>query len=374
MAQSAQLQRLLDICDEIRSLRRRLQAPGLRAEAALRLKRRSKQKLRRLADDLARFPFVGTLKALLADCDERHFLLLATLLRRYLRSELPAVEGRALLAAVFDSSFELLRGLELLQEDGVLRRNGLLVLESDEDDTSDGDLLESRFRLSDTVIDGFLEELGLKERGASKEVAPYANQYELLVDLRIHHNLHRARAKRLFSHESWWRLDTTGGAAKAQRALERRIRQLKHHIVARVELTPNAAQFPILQFRYEHKLSAAEFMIVLHLIFLELLEGNPYADVVSLMQLVSSDEVELLHNRSLLVETSKLRRLGVVELDQMLEGRELTGEAHLANWVVERLLGEVSQAGRPIDADERLEFHLYLKKLSSSKFLNDLDV
>ncbi|MCA8971136.1 MAG: hypothetical protein KDC95_15190, partial [Planctomycetes bacterium] len=84
-----------------------------------------------------------------------------------------------------------------------------------------------------------------------------------------------------------------------------------------------------------------------------------------------SSEEELFAKRELFAPHGKLRSLEIVELDQMLEGRELTSECHLGNWVMDRILG--TRGGeRPIDADEKLEFHLYLKKLTSSNFLQDL--
>lgn len=378
MAQQVELQRLLDLCDEIRSLRRRIMDSALEAEAVIRFKRRSKSKWKRLALDLESVQFNASLKMHLDGLDAQHFLLLATLLRRFLRAQSPFVEGRALLASIFDSSYELLTGLELLQPGAVLRSNGLVQIEvqieEDDDDESLGgeeDLLDSRFRISDCMVDAFLEELGLKgSRRRKRRPRTYTKQEEFLVDLKVLHNLHRARAKRLFSAENWWRL-RDASSDRGQRALERQIARLARQIDRRLERSPAALRFPVRQFQIEHSLSFEEFLVVLHLLFLEMLEGNPYADVVALLQLVSSSEEELLAKRELFSPRGKLRRLEIVELDQMLEGREYTSECHLSNWVVERLLGSQG-SGSPIDADEKLEFHLYLKRLTSSNFLQDL--
>lgn len=377
MAQQEELQRLLDLCDEIRALRRRMQDGSLQTETLSRLKRRSRERLKRLAEELSTFDFRGSLKDLVADLDPRHFLILATLLRRHLRASTPYVEGRALLCSVFDSSYELLQGLEYLLPEGLLRANGLMLVEHDEDATGDHDLLECRFRLSDAVVEGFLDELdqGRARRAARtrsrarEQVLPYRDQNEFLVDLRLLHNLYRARAKRIFSPDSWWRLRPANGD-RAQRAVERRIAAFEARIEQRLRKSPQGGLFPIQRFVAEFGLNRRELLIVLHLLFLELLEGNPYADVVALLQLVSSNEEELIENKRLFAEQSSLRRCNIVELDQMLEGRELTSECHLVNWVAERLLGEEPKRG-PIDADERLNFHLYLKRLGSSSFLQD---
>ena len=403
MAPPVELHRLLDLCDEIRVLRRRILDTGLEAEAVTRFKRRSKTKWKRLALDLGSYRFRGSLRSLLDGLDAQHFLLLATLLRRYLRSQTPYIEGRALLASVFDSSYELLAGLELLQPEAALRANGLIVAESVAEDivVAEGfaqdaapegqeegrgedaafaerageaageDLLDMRFRLADCVVDGFLEELGLKgAKRKARQVRCYSKQEEFLVDLKLLHNLYRARAKRLFTHEMWWRLRAPL-ADRSYRAIDRQIVRLGRQIDARLERSPAALRFPVRQFQLEHGLNIDEFLVVLHMLFLEMLEGNPYADVVALLQLVSGSEEEFLSKRELFSPRGKLRRLDIVELDQMLEGRELTSECHLGNWVLERILGSHGEEG-PIDADEKLEFHLYLKRLGSSNFLQDL--
>lgn len=372
MAQQVELQRLLDLCDEIRVLRRRTMDSALEADVITRLKRRSKAKWKRLATELAGQPFRGSLRALLAGLDAQHFVLIATLLRRYLRAQAACIEGRALLATVFDSSYELLSGLELLLPEAPLRANGIIVIEDGlEEDQGDEALLDARFRLSDAAVDAFLEELGFKNgRSPERRLRAYAKQEEYLVDLKILHNLYRARSKRLFSSDTWWRL--RGQASdRSQKAVDRQILRQLRLIERRLERSPASLRFPLRQFQLEHGLDLDETLVVLHLLFLEMLEGNPYADVVSLIQLVSGSEEALLSKRDLFAPRGKLRRLEIVELDQMLEGRELTSECHLATWVLDRILGARGGEG-PIDADEKLEFHLYLKKLTGSNFLQDL--
>ena len=57
----------------------------------------------------------------------------------------------------------------------------------------------------------------------------------------------------------------------------------------------------------------------------------------------------------------------------MIEGRELTGEVHLADWVVNFLFGANSAEER-IRADEQLDWHLYLKKIEDTgSFYRDLE-
>jgi hypothetical protein len=370
MAPAEGLQRLLDLCDEIRVLRQKIRDPQLKAETVVRLQAKSRERLESLASELADCRRDGPLSRLTRGLSADHFLILAHLLRRHLRSASPFMEGRVLLAAVFDTSYELLRGLDHLQPEGKLRSLGLILAESEDDVANSGDLLLCKFRLSDEVVMAFLEELGLKSTRPAVEPEGYASQVEYLIDLKIWHNLHRARARRLFAAETWWRL--RGGAHdRSARAVDRRIRRATARIEQRLAKTQGAARFPIVALVDEAGLHPAEFLIVLNLLFRELIDGNPYADVVQLIQLVSASEAELVANRQLFDEKAPLRRSEIIELDEMLEGRELTSECHLANWVVERVLGSDAKVG-PIDADERLNFHLYLKRLGSSNFLNDL--
>ncbi|MFQ5503333.1 MAG: hypothetical protein ACE5F1_00890 [Planctomycetota bacterium] len=338
----------------------------MKAEALTRLRRRSREKLKKLAADLGSYQFKGALGGLLASLQAEHFLILATLLRRHLRSVSPFMEGRALLSSVFDTSFELLQGLELIQPDSYLREHDLIVAEHTEE--QEAELLECRFRLSDSAVEAFLEETGVRAKARPKQAIGYHNQREYLVELKLLHNLYLARARRMFSAESWWRL-RGAEADRAGRALDRRIRRFERGIAARLERSEDVAEFPIRRFIIEMGLSKSEVVIVLHLLFLEMLEGNPYADTVALIQLVSSSEEELLANRALFAPGASLRRRDIVDLEQMIEDREMTSECRLNNWVVERILGDEGRS--PISADEKLNFHLYLKKLGSSQFLND---
>jgi len=272
-----------------------------------------------------------------------------------------------LLATLFESSYDLLKGLDLLQPDSYLRANDLIRVEPGEDETTD--LLESRFQLSPSTVEAFLEEIGVRPPEKERHGQGYANQREYLVDLKLLHNLYRARARRLFNADRWWRQRTTVGD-RAGKALSRRIERFERRIQTRLALSDEAENFPIQRLVRENGLTRSETIILLHLMFLELLEGNPYADTVFLIQLVSASEDEVLAHRRLFSSHATLRRRDLVDLEQMLEGRELTSECRLQNWVLDRVLGE-DGADEPISADEKLNFHMYLKRLGSSNFLND---
>jgi len=52
-------------------------------------------------------------------------------------------------------------------------------------------------------------------------------------------------------------------------------------------------------------------------------------------------------------------------LDAFSPARILSGECKLADWVVQELLGEGEEQG--ITPDEKIDFHLFLKRLKSSR-------
>jgi len=88
------------------------------------------------------------------------------------------------------------------------------------------------------------------------------------------------------------------------------------------------------------------------------------------MKLVSPDEMTLVKNRRLFWKNSRLRRQAIVEMESMEGERLFSAEARLGNWVIDELLGEIKE-GHQISADEKLNFHLFLKKLNSSKYFTD---
>ena len=370
-SRTTNLKSMLDLCDELGSIKRKIQDPGLKPQTLTRLRKRSKQKLEELARDLRQTRFKGFLGTIQKALAAEHFLVLAILLRLHLRSDSPYIEGRELLASVFETSFELLQGMEMLQADGVLCSLGLMEREVEDEEgepISGEDLLEARFRLCPKVLDGFLEELGIHSKSRARSRRPYGNQSELLLDLKMLHNLHQARGSRLFSVEKWSRLRGEESDRGTQ-AVSRRIRSLEQEIEKKLQGIQNPRSFPLLRFVQQMGLGTDELLIVVHLLFLELHEGNPFEDTVVLLQLVSASEAELLEKRSLFVEKSVLRRKEILEVECMVESREMTSECRLANWVLPRIFGVDRH---PINADEKLEFHLFLESLDSSAFLRDL--
>ena len=105
------LRKLLELCDDLQQIRRKMRDPAVRGDARVRLRRQSKRKHELLVRDLSAYRFRGPVGQLIRECklSTEHFQVLAVLLHRHLRSEEPACEGRLVLANIFESSFDLCR-------------------------------------------------------------------------------------------------------------------------------------------------------------------------------------------------------------------------------------------------------------------------
>jgi hypothetical protein len=369
----AALKKLLDICADLQRLRSLMADPELRRETRTTLRRRSRAKVQNLARDLRSYRYRGPLGQVMREFRfaADHFQVLSTLLDRHLRAEDPALEGRLLLASVYDSPFEVLSGIALLQESSPLRQSRMMVLADDEDRPDD--LLEARFRLSDDALVAFREEVGggVPEDLRRRPLEAYAHGRDFLVDLRILHNLYKLRAERVFHQDRWNRVHNAG--IVPGRGLTRRIETMWRAVRRRLDATPQANLLPAARFMQQFALSDAEMIIVVHLLFKELYEGNAYADAAELVRLVSGDELELIRNRRLLLAGGRLASAEILENEPMLEGRELTGEVHLRDWAVNELFGTAA-GDETIGSDERLDWHLYLKNLGDTRaFFRDLD-
>jgi hypothetical protein len=367
------LQKLLALCDDLQQLRSRIRDPELASQARSRLRSQSKRKGDELAKNLSSYRFRGPLGEVLRQYRFRseHFLVLAFLLHRHLRSETPATPGRIILASVYETSFEVLTGLELLHESSPLRQSALVVLEDDDEPVDD--VLEARFRLAEDALVAFRDEIsGLVPEDLRRSAATaYHSNRQFLIDLRILHNLYKERSERVFNPERWDRLHAE--ATAPGRGLTRRIEAFWQRVRIRLAATDNGVLFPAVRFMSEHLLSEAEMMIVIHLLFKELYQGNAYADAAELLRLVSASEDDLIANRRLVMTSSTLRKSEVINVEPMIEGRDLTSEIHLADWVVNALFG-APVPDRGIRPDDKLDWHLYLRNLpDTGRFFRDLD-
>ncbi|MEO0480008.1 MAG: hypothetical protein AAF196_11040 [Planctomycetota bacterium] len=377
------LRSLLDLCDELLSLRQRLQDAELTQELRGRLRRKVRTRRQRLSEAFGAFRGRSELASWLEDhrFELIDFEMLAALLHRRLVGLEPSMLGRDLLRCTGDSSFEALRNLQRLQPDAPTRASGAVELDLEDLDFVPGDhpdeLLDVCFRLSEAALRTFVDASRVvadasvsNDRKAIDEPAGYASNHEVLVDLRVLHNLYKARSERTFAMERW---DRTRPMKPGTERFDRRIAEFSLQVQQRLAVTPDVDLLPVLRFQREHQIDELELVVIAHLLFREIYEGNAYADAAELVRLVSKDDVDLLRNRRLVLETGRLRKFDILQVETVLDGRALTGEVHLSDWAVNYLFGATA-TDEGLSTDDRLDWHLYLKNLEDTRsFFRDLD-
>ncbi|MEC7585018.1 MAG: hypothetical protein VYE77_11930 [Planctomycetota bacterium] len=369
---AAQLGKMLDLCDDLHRLRTRLADPETTGEERTRLRQKTERRIGRLGRELANYKSRGPLARLLRAhrLQAREFEVLAVLLHRAVRAEEPEMPGRLILASIFDTSFGVLSGMHLLHEDARLRASGLVRVA--DDSPADADILEIDFRLSEEALAAMREEVAgsAVRRQKSKAVSGYRNQRELLLDMRALVNHYRRRSELVFDSSRWDSLSR--GSSKAT-TLTRRINTLWADLRARMLRDAKCREFPLLQLQREFSLDEGELIILVHMLFRELYSGDAFVDVADLLRLISSSESDLIRARHYVLKEAPLLRHQILVLEPFVENRELTAEAKLNDWVVNRLLEHNGRAS-DILAEERIRWHEYLDELDdTSGFFRDLD-
>jgi hypothetical protein len=357
---------MLDLCDDLQRLRSRISDPEISRSERLRLRRQTRARVVQLTRNLTHYRWRGPLGRVLRQYKftAEEFEVLCVLLHRTMRAEEHEMEGRLILGNVFETSFGVLSSMHLLHENARLRSSGLVTVASAEPEATD--VLETRFRLSEEALESFRCEvegnprLPVPLRRRSHDA--YRTHRDLLADLRALNLLYQQRSERAFANGRWDRAPAAGTAVATQ---TRQIQRGWHRVRERLGRSPAARDFPMVRLMRDQRLTDSEVVVVVHLLFRELYEGNAYTDTVELMRLCSSSEADLLRNRRLFATSSTLVQKQLIEIEPILEGRELTGEVHLTDWVVNELLG-IPAAEEPIQAEERLDWHLYLRSLEDS--------
>jgi hypothetical protein len=365
-SQAAQLGRMLDLCEDLQRIRMRIADPETRVEERTRLRQKSERRSGRLTRELASYKSRGPLARLLRahKLDAREFEVLAVLLQRAVRAEDPDMQGRLILAQVFETSFGVLSGMHLLAEDARLRTSGLVRLSDDHPPGTN--VMDSNFRLSEEAMSALRGEVGAtsprRRRQTKKPEEGYGNQRELLLELRILVNHYRRRSEMIFEAGRW---DGLFHCTHTTIALSRQIDQLWSGIHQRLLITEQSAKLPLVALRREFGLDEGETVILVYMLFRELFAGEAFADVADLLKLISASETDLLRARHYFSKDAPLLRHQLINLEPFVENRELTAEARLNDWVVNRLLEDGAPKSE-IAPDERLRWHQYLDGLDDS--------
>ncbi|MBL8766070.1 MAG: hypothetical protein JNL94_01825 [Planctomycetes bacterium] len=372
----AVLKRILDRYDDLGAMRERLLSGSVGATESRQLVLKSRRAVDAIGRDVGHLPVASALGSLLQryKLTKYEFVLMLALLRRRLVHENPYMKGRELVALLFESSFDVLRGANYLDPTGALQSAGLIIPDVREDSVDD-DWLDMPFKLSDRVFrlvrGAFLAHPGGAAllRGRSRATA-YKHNAAYVLDWRRLSLLYRKRAARIFQFDYW---DDVGlGTAETVTALRQQIDRFRGRMTESFALTKKGQDFALEQLRAEFKLGDEETLILVTLMFQELMEGSAFLDAVDLLKLISADEEDLLKKRRFLAKRSTLVKNNLVALEETVHDKELTAEVYLPNWVTDRMLGQ--DAKQKIDADTKLDFHEYLKDLGSSdRFFDDLE-
>ena len=368
------LKRLLDLADELGNIRRSQRELALEPAVNAQLTRQAKERMLHVGRLLKEFAGSGPLELLFKryKLGKEHVLLMLELLKRRLASDDSAMKGRELLAVLFDSSFSLLEGVRLLAPDSRLLAAGVVVPEL-QGAESDTELLDLRYRLSDRAFRILLRALRSrrerKEDLAAEEPAirPFKNHLEHLTEVRRLARLFQKRAAKLFHADYTDELDDQG-LPESITLLNRQIPRALEQIKARLAATPGAERFPLVVLQRECGLEVEHLVILVTIVFQELTQGTPYIDASDLLKLVARSEEDLVRRRKLFGPKSALVKHGLVELEEVVLDKELSGEVYVPNDVVDRILGPGRGTdGAKIDEQSKTDFKKFLSQIDDSE-------
>ncbi len=356
------LRKILDLSDRLGRLRRRV-----RKNPSAYTRRDLTQKIGEIASRVAAIGLPGALGDLAGGhhLGPQEVMVLLLLLNQRVTGGGRHLTGREILSTIFPSSFGMLTGAARLRPDAPLVRSGALEIVG----ADPRDVLETRYRVSDELFDAILSDVTVSPPGW-REVPPYRNHWEHLADLGVLSALLLRRANALFD------VDPYGNRAYAESepvpVLQRMIDVLGDRIRERLAVTPEAGRFPMVRLSRRLHLGPDEQIILAALLVQECFYGNPGLEAVECVKMVSVSAEDLLRKRPLLLPGSRLRREGLIEIEDAVDDRELTAEVCLPRWLASHLLGEGER--EPIGPDARIAFHEYLQNLEDSeRFFRDLD-
>jgi hypothetical protein len=267
--------------------------------------------------------------------DSNRVAVLLALVRQRINAADPFISGRRLLTLLFDSSYDLLRGSGLLSDGDVLSASGLVQREP-----GDGNLeiapLDARYRISDSFVRMLQEAVEDLPRIPNPEarLTPYRTNLAYLIDLRGLSLLYRSRASAVFQLDYF--ADVGSGPPRNLSNIRGRIAAATQRISLRLETSTRNESFPLVSASTEYRLRFDELVVLVTLLFQELREGAAFLDCVDILKLVSESEEDLVRKRRFLSKRSPLIRHNLIAIENVVGDKELTGEAYLPNWVVDR--------------------------------------
>jgi len=350
MTERTALDGLLEFCDRIRDQHEDEDDRVEGAEALEHVERFG----RRL------FPQLPGIKALpeAADLDAHELFLLALLLHHRMRAGAEPLEGARLLGILLRAGFPRSEAMAMLGPAHALRVEGWLKAE-----VPDGgfDPLDAQFLPSPRALQLFWPGALPARNAATREedekeaddpaTRPYRDEAEYLWDLHGWRNLCIVRADTAFEMDARTLRPSTRNRMHRRRARQRWLR-----IRRRITITEAGREFALERFMREHGLGPDHVLLIVHLMFGELLEGECAIPAVEGLRLLAETRDDILRKRATIGPDGLLRRLGILHAEGEDYAKMSVAPLALADWAVDRILAGVRR--RP-QWDER-EFEDFL--------------
>ena len=370
--QRLHLERLLELGDRLNRLQRAIddEMSGRRPEGSVR--ERMRRAVEQMAEDgILDSPLPGALGRLERKrrFSREEVLVVLLLLARRVQWGDEGLSGREILEVVFDSSYGILDGAELIEEGAALRASGVVA---SVEGTESPDVLDQWFIVSDRLYAAVRTEMRRgprRPRPRNEPLHPIRDHREPLKEQPRRTRRNGRRSMRLFGPPTG---EEEGRPPfESLDRLAARIRETEERIQRRLEATEASAGFPVLRLARQHGLNHDEVAALAILLFQEVYTGSSYLPVVDIVKALASLEEELIEKRALFRKEGALVRSGLVVVEEEPLEREFSAEAYLPSWVVDELLGSSGKPG--ITSQARRDFASYLAELKDSgQFFRDL--
>ncbi|MCX8228901.1 MAG: hypothetical protein OTJ44_03010 [Planctomycetota bacterium] len=265
-------------------------------------------------------------------------LLMSLFFHRRVQGNYDTWRGGEIISLLYRAGIPRTESLTLLFPSSALRQGSWL---RGSVEPSQHDPLDAWFDVTPKALQ-WLQGIPVESTGLPAHAPkPYLNEEDLLWDLYAWRQLCIRRAETLF--------DEGAHPSVLQEARQQARRKL-FSIRARIQSTENGRALGIEKFRRNHKLGQDHLLIILHLLFSELLEAEPFLSGLECLRLISETRNDLFRKRQLFSRQGLLRRSKIVHADSRL-GKELAATLSLADWAAGQVLLGVRGLPRIQDTD-----------------------
>lgn len=275
-----------------------------------------------------------------AELGPRELFVVALLIHHRLRAASEPLDGAALIRLLARAGLARSAAMALLAPAHQLRKGKWL-----DANLPDGgfDPLDAAFAPSALSLRVFWPGAQEPEEGSEEEdeesareaeaQEPYRDEAEYLWDLHGWRGMCIQRADSVFEIEI-----ATGRPSPRNRMLRRQARQRWLRIRRRVAATDSGRDFGMEIFMREHGLATDHVLLLVHLIYGELIEGEPAIPAVEGLRLLSETRDDLFLKRRILAPDARLRQLGIVIAEGEDYAKMSSAPLALADWAVDRIL------------------------------------